>query len=68
MDGGRVRVELANPDPKRGGGNRDRGGFNRGRGGRDRRRDNPPGQKTKYRVIVENISSRTSWQVFVELL
>ena len=28
----------------------------RGRGG------NPPGKKTPYRIIVENLSSRTSWQ------
>ena len=61
MQGGRVRVELAR-DPRdsrrdRGGG----GGF--GRGGRDGRRGNPPGPKTNYRLVVENISSRTSWQV-----
>ena len=62
MQGGRVRVELAR-DPRdsrreRGGGG---GGF--GRGGRDGRRGNPPGPKTNYRLVVENISSRTSWQV-----
>lgn len=36
--------------------NRDRS-PQRGRG-----RGNPPGRKTGYRVIVENLSSRTSWQ------
>jgi hypothetical protein len=69
MMGGRVRVELAK-DPRdrnrrdgdrRDGGRRDGGGFGRGRdmGGRGR----PPGPKTNYRILVENISSRTSWQV-----
>ena len=27
-----------------------------------RRRGNPPGRKTGYRVLVENLSSKTSWQ------
>ncbi len=27
-----------------------------------RRRGNPPGRKTGYRVIVENMSTKTSWQ------
>jgi len=27
-----------------------------------RRRGNPPGRKTGYRLIVENLSTRTSWQ------
>ena len=61
MDGGRVRVELAREDPKaRGGrrGSRDRPSFGRDGG----RRGNPPGPRTNYRLIVENISSRTSWQ------
>ena len=60
MEGGRVRVELAREDPKRGGrrGSRDRGGFTRDGG----RRGNPPGPRTNYRLIVENMSSRTSWQ------
>ena len=61
LDGGRVRVQLARADPKARGGrrdSRDRGRFGRegGRGG------NPPGPRTKYRLIVENMSSRTSWQ------
>ena len=69
MQGGRVRVELAR-DPRdrrndnRGGGNRGR--FGGGGGGRndDRRpRGNPPGPRTNYRLVVENLSSRTSWQV-----
>ena len=60
MQGGRVRVELAR-DPRDS--RRDRGGGGFGRGGRDGRRGNPPGPKTNYRLVVENISSRTSWQV-----
>merc|ERR1712223_2346142 len=59
MQGGRVRVELAR-DPRDS--RRDRGGGGFGRGGRDGRRGNPPGPKTNYRLVVENISSRTSWQ------
>ena len=60
MQGGRVRVELAR-DPRDS--RRERGGGGFGRGGRDGRRGNPPGPKTNYRLVVENISSRTSWQV-----
>jgi hypothetical protein len=76
MQGGRVRVELArDPRDRRGGGRGDRGGDRggdrdggrfggRGGGGRDGRpRGNPPGPHTKYRLIIENMSSRTSWQV-----
>ena len=37
-----------------------------GEGGRGRspqgRRGNPPGRRTGYRLIFENLSSRTSWQ------
>ena len=65
MDGGRVRVELARPP-----GNRDRdrdrrggGGFGRGRSPPRGRGGRPPGPKTDYRIVVENLSSRTSWQV-----
>ena len=72
----RIRVELArdrrdNRD-NRGGGGRfgdrrggrdDRGGRGDRRGGGDGRRGNPPGRKTEYRCIVENLSSKTSWQV-----
>ena len=58
--GARVRVEMAR-ERGRGG---DRFG-DRGFGGRSppRRGGNPPGKKTPYRIIVENLSSRTSWQV-----
>ena len=45
-----------------GGRDGDRGGFSRGRSP-PRRGGNPPGRKTNYRIIVENLSSRTSWQV-----
>merc|ERR1712226_1838673 len=31
-------------------------------GGGMHRRGNPPGRKTEYRITVENLSSRTSWQ------
>ena len=64
MQGGRVRVELAR-DPRDS--RRERGGGF-GRGGRDGRRGNPPGPKTNYRLVVENISSRTSWQVRKSLI
>lgn len=76
--GSRVRVEMAKErrrgggdrdrygdrggrrsSPRRYGG----GGGGGGGGGRDRgRRGNPPGRKTDYRIIVENLSSKTSWQ------
>ena len=75
--GERLRVELARSrdiprsrgDDRRG----DRGRYDRGGGGgggggrygdRDRRRGgNPPGPRTKYRLVVDNLASRTSWQV-----
>ena len=45
-------------------GGRDRSGGRDRYGGRDgRRRGIPPGRKTDYRLIVENLSSKTSWQV-----
>ena len=67
MQGGRVRVELARDPRDRRDRDRDRGrSFGGGRDGR--RRGNPPGPKTNYRVVVENISSRTSWQVRSYLL
>ena len=50
-------------DDRRGGGFSDRG-----RGGRA---GNPPGRKTEFRCVVENISAATSWQVrpkFSEIL
>lgn len=54
--GARVRVEHAKDsrDGRRGGGRDDRDGG--------RRRGNPPGRRTGYRLLVENLSSRTSWQ------
>jgi len=78
LRGGRVRCELArerrdNRDRGGRGGGRDfnRGGrdFNRG-GNRDggHRRGNPPGRKTEYRITVENLSSRTSWQVRIQII
>lgn len=59
LHGGRVRVELARPPGRER--DRDRGG--RGFGGRSPpRRGSRPGPKTDYRIVVENLSSRTSWQ------
>ena len=60
--GERVTVEHAR-GPRRGGG----GGG--GGGGRDRRRPwldkyGPP-TRTNYRIVVENLSSKVSWQVSV---
>ena len=52
-------------DDRRGGFNDRRGGGGGGRGG------NPPGRKTEFRCVVENISAATSWQVrtqFLEIL
>ena len=61
LAGERVRVELARER---------RGGWGRRSprryGGGGGRRGNPPGRKTNYRLIVENLSSRTSWQVRIE--
>merc|ERR1719422_1423466 len=53
--GGRVRIEHARDS---------RNGDRFGGRGRSppRRRGNPPGRRTGYRLIVENLSSRTSWQ------
>ena len=39
------------------------GGGGRGRHDDRRPRGNPPGPRTNYRLVVENLSSRTSWQV-----
>ena len=47
--------------------NRGGGGDRGGRGGDNFRRGNPPGRKTEYRLIVENLSSKTSWQVTITL-
>lgn len=69
MQGGRVRVELArDPRDRRGGrfgGGGGRGDGGGGGGGR-RPRGNPPGPRTNYRLVVENLSSRTSWQVIIQ--
>ena len=40
----------------------------RGFGGGGMRRGGGPGRKTNHRIIVENLSSRTSWQVSETLL
>jgi len=49
---------------RRGGGDRRDFGDRRGGGDRGGRpRGAPPGRKTEYRLIVENMSSKTSWQV-----
>ena len=49
--GGRVRVEHARDS---------RDGWSRR--SPPRRRGNPPGKRTGYKLIVENLASRTSWQ------
>jgi len=60
--GSRLRIEHARDsrDSRRDGGrwSPPRGRFSRG---------NPPGRRTGYRTIVENLSSRTSWQDLVAL-
>ena len=67
----RVRVELARERRDRDRGGRGGGRFdrnrspNRNRGRNQGGRGNPPGRKTEYRIIVENLSSRTSWQVSI---
>jgi len=53
--GGRVKVEHAR-DSRAGGGSRSRGRSPM------RRKGNPPGKRTGYKLIVENLSTRTSWQ------
>ena len=69
MNGDRIRVELAYTprEKERARRDKDRGSRRRSPRGFDRRRGNPPGQRTNYRIIVENLSSRTSWQVIVGL-
>merc|ERR1712012_1383167 len=56
LDGRRIRVEFTRGSGG-GGGRRDFGDRDRGFGGR-----RPPGARTGYRVVVENLSSSTSWQ------
>jgi len=51
--GARVRIEFSRDS---------RGGDDRRGRSPPRRRGNPPGRRTGYRVLVENLSSRTSWQ------
>lgn len=52
IDGRRVRVEHTR-DSRFEGGRHGGGGYGRGK---------PPGQRTGYRLVVENLSSSTSWQ------
>ena len=52
--GGRVKVEHAR-DSRAGGRSRGRSPM--------RRKGNPPGKRTGYKLIVENLSTRVSWQV-----
>ena len=64
--GERLRVELARSRDGGDRGGRGRRGYGDRRG--DGRRENnrgggPPGPRTNYRIIVENVASRTSWQV-----
>ena len=62
--GERIRVEHARSRDFRGG---DRGGSGGRDGGRDGpRRGTAPGPRTNYRIIVDNLSRRTSWQVCVK--
>jgi len=68
MRGDRLRIELAYTPREKERARRDGRGGGRDSDRRDRRRSsprrsgNPPGARTNYRVIVENLSSRTSWQ------
>lgn len=57
LNGQRLRIEFAKP---RGSERRDDRDRDRGRGGGSR--GGPPGRRTGYRMTVDNISSRTSWQ------
>merc|ERR1712098_782276 len=52
--GSRIKIEHA----------RDSRAGDRGRRGRSppRRKGNPPGKRTGFKLIVENLSTRTSWQ------
>jgi len=59
IDGRRVRVEHSRDSRKEGG---RFGGGGGGGGGGGYGRGKPPGQRTGYRLVVENLSSSTSWQ------
>ncbi|CAB4056441.1 SFRS4_5_6 [Lepeophtheirus salmonis] len=62
MNGSRVRVEFArSPREKRNSRYQSRRSPPRGRRGPPMKR-NPPGRRTQYRIRVENLSTRTSWQ------
>jgi len=61
IDGRRVRVEHTRDSRfNNDGGSRFGGGGGGGGGGYGRGK--PPGQRTGYRLVVENLSSSTSWQ------
>jgi len=72
IDGRRVRVEHTRDSSKYegrrnfggggGGGGRDHDGGGGGYGGGGGGRGKPPGARTGYRLVVENLSSSTSWQ------
>jgi arginine/serine-rich splicing factor 4/5/6 len=67
IDGRRVRVEHTRDsrfDGGRSGGGGGGGGGGSGGGsyGRGKVTSGPPGQRTGYRLVVENLSSSTSWQ------
>jgi len=64
FNGGRIKVEFShaysgNDRDRRGGGRRD---FDRDRGGGSRRVSDGKFRRTNYRLVVQNISSGTSWQ------
>jgi len=59
FNGGRIRVELANACSDGDPGSRDRDSGSRARVSDGRYR------RTNYRIIVRNLSSRTSWQLSV---
>jgi len=58
--GSRIRIEYANGNDRdgRGGG----GGWDRRDGGRSRQISDGRFKRTNYRLVVKNLSSRTSWQ------
>jgi len=71
--GERITVEHARAPPgMRGGRRRSRSPFRRGgRGDRDRdssRKEFGPPVRTEYRIVIENLSSRVSWQDLKDLM